>query len=229
VINTFGRLPAAIVAMELGRLRDITAVGPIVQLEPRINVTSIVLTTENLPNGTAWKPRDVVNAMNGNTIEVISTDAEGKLILADALGDAPKEGLSSLIDLATLTGACRVILGTLYSGAFGNDKESIGEVLKAAERTGDRIWQMPMSEEYKDQVKSEIADIRNTRDKYGGAVTAALFLAQFAADVPWVHVDIAGTAFSAKENGHIVKGATGVGVRTLVGLALSEAKNEEAT
>jgi leucyl aminopeptidase len=216
------------VAMGLGKLQDIKVFGPIAQLGPRINVSSIVSARGNLPSGTVWKPRDVVNAMNGNTIEVISTDAEGRLILADALGGAPKEGLASLIDLATLTVACRVILDTPYSGVFDNGKESIGEVLKAVERTGERIWQMPMSEEYKDQVKSEIADIRNTRDKYGGAITAALFLAQFVANVPWGHIDIAGTAFPAKQTGHIARGTTRVGVRTLVELALSDAENQEA-
>ncbi len=211
-----------------GAAAVMAAVGAIAQLKPKINVTGIVPATENLPSGTALKPGDVVKAMNGKTIEVISTDAEGRLILADALSYAVKQGMSSLIDLATLTGACRVALGTLYSGVFGNDRELISKVLKAAERTGERMWQMPMPEEYKEQIKSEIADIKNTGNRYGGAITAALFLAEFVANVPWVHIDIAGTAFSAKESGHIVKGATGVGVRTLVELALSEANNEEA-
>jgi len=211
-----------------GAAAVMAAVSTIAQLKPKINVTGIVPATENLPGGTALKPGDVVKAMNGKTIEVISTDAEGRLILADALSYAVKQGLSSLIDLATLTGACRVALGTLYSGVFGNDKELIDKVLKAAERTGERMWQMPMPEEYKEQIKSEIADVKNTGNRYGGAITAALFLAEFVGNIPWVHIDIAGTAFSVKESGYIVKGATGVGVRTLVELALSEAKNQEA-
>ncbi|HEU65362.1 MAG TPA: leucyl aminopeptidase, partial [Chloroflexi bacterium] len=150
---------------------------------------------------------------------------EGRLILADALSYAHKLGLSPLIDLATLTGACRVALGTLYSGVFGNDQNLIDKVLKASERSGERMWQMPMPEEYKEQNKSEIADIKNTGNRYGGAITAALFLAEFVANTPWVHIDIAGTASSAKESGYIIKGATGVGVRTLIELALSEANN----
>ena len=204
-----------------------TAVGAIAQLKPKINVTAIIPATENLPSGTALKPGDVLKAMNGKTIEVISTDAEGRLILADALSYARKLGLSPLIDLATLTGACRVALGTLYSGVFGNDQKLIDKVLKAAEKTGERMWQMPMPEEYKEQIKSEIADIKNTGNRYGGAITAALFLAEFVDNAPWVHLDIAGPRLSNKETGYTVKGATGFGVRSLIELALSEAKNGE--
>ena len=212
-----------------GAAAVMTAVAAIAQLKPKINITAVVPATENLPSGTALKPGDVLKAMNGKTIEVISTDAEGRLILADALSYAVKQGLSPLIDLATLTGACRVALGTLYSGLFGNDQELVDKVLKAAERTGERMWQMPMPEEYKEHNKSEIANVKNTGNRYGGAITAALFLAEFVANIPWVHVDIAGTAFLTNESGYIVKGATGVGVRTLVKLALSEAKSQEAT
>lgn len=212
-----------------GAAAVMTALGAIAQLKPKINVTAIIPATENLPSGTALKPGDVLKAMNGKTIEVISTDAEGRLILADALSYARKLGLSPLIDLATLTGACRVALGTLYSGLFGNDQDLADKVLKAAERTGERMWQMPMPEEYKEQNKSEIANVKNTGNRYGGAITAALFLAEFVDNNPWVHIDIAGTASSNKESGYIVKGATGVGVRTLVELALSEAKSQEIT
>jgi leucyl aminopeptidase len=211
-----------------GAAAVMTALGAIAQLEPKINVTAIIPATENLPSGTALKPGDVLKAMNGKTIEVISTDAEGRLILADALSYAQKLGLSSIIDLATLTGACRVALGTLYSGVFGNNQDLIDKILKAAEKTGERMWQMPMPEEYKEQNKSEIADVKNTGNRYGGAITAALFLAEFVDNNPWVHIDIAGTAFSTKESGYIIKGATGVGVRTLVELALSEARSQEA-
>lgn len=211
-----------------GAAAVMTALGAIAQLRPKINVTAIIPATENLPSGTALKPGDVLKAMNGKTIEVISTDAEGRLTLADALSYAQKLGLSPLIDLATLTGACRVALGTLYSGLFGNDQDLVDKVLKAAGRSGERMWQMPMPEEYKEQNKSEIANVKNTGNRYGGAITAALFLAEFVANIPWVHIDIAGTAFSTKESGYIVKGATGVGVRTLVELALSEAKSQEA-
>jgi leucyl aminopeptidase len=211
-----------------GAAAVMTALGAIAQLKPKINVTAIIPTTENLPSGGALKPGDVLKAMNGKTIEVISTDAEGRLILADALSYAQKLGLSPLIDLATLTGACRVALGTLYSGLFGNDQDLVDKVLRAAERTGERMWQMPMPEEYKEQNKSDIANVKNTGNRYGGAITAALFLNEFVDDIPWVHIDIAGTASSNKESGYIIKGATGVGVRTLVELALSEAKSQEA-
>ncbi len=207
-----------------GAAAVMAALGAIAQLKPKINVTAIIPATENLPSGTALKPGDVLKAMNGKTIEVMSTDAEGRLILADALGYAHKLGLSPLIDLATLTGACRVALGTLYSGVFGNNQDLVDRVLKAAERAGERMWQMPMPEEYKEQNKSEIADVKNTGNRHGGAITAALFLAEFVANTPWVHIDIAGTVSSTKESGYTVKGATGVGVRTLVELALSEAK-----
>jgi len=211
-----------------GAAAVIAAVAAIAQLKPAINVTAIVAATENLPSGTALKPGDVLKAMNGKTIEVISTDAEGRLTLADALGYAQRLGLSPLIDLATLTGACRVALGTLYSGVFSNNQNLVDRVLKAADKSGERMWQMPMPEEYKEQNKSEIANVKNAGNRAGGAITAGLFLAEFVGDVPWVHIDIAGTAYSTKESGYIVKGATGVGVRTLIELALSEARAGEA-
>jgi len=197
------------------------ALKAIAELKPKVNVTVIVPATENLPSGTALKPGDILKAMNGKTIEVINTDAEGRLILADALSYAVKQKLSPLVDLATLTGACRVALGTGYSGVFSNNQQLTDKVLGAAAKTGEKLWQMPVPEEYKEQIKSEIADIKNTGDRYGGAITAALFLAEFVGDTPWVHLDIAGPASSNKESGYIVKGATGVGVRTLVELALS--------
>ena len=212
-----------------GAASIIAALAAIAQLKPKINVTGIVPATENLPSGTALKPGDVLRAMNGKTIEVISTDAEGRLILADALSYAVKQGFSPLIDLATLTGACRVALGLSYSGLFGNDQRWIREVLEAAERTGERMWHMPMPEEYKEQIKSDIADVKNTGNRYGGAITAALFLAEFVDKAPWVHVDIAGPRLSYKESGYLVKGATGFGVRTLIELALSQARNREDT
>ena len=212
-----------------GAAAVMTALVAIARLKPQINATAIIPATENLPSGTALKPGDILKAMNGKTIEVINTDAEGRLILADALSYAQRLGLSPLIDLATLTGACCVALGTLYGGLFSNDQDLVDKVLKAAERTGERMWQMPMPEEYKQQLKSEIADVKNIGDKYGGAITAALFLAEFVDNTPWVHIDIAGPANSNKESGYILKGATGIGVRTLIELASSEAKNQEAT
>ena len=210
-----------------GAAAVVAALGAIAQLKPQVNVTAIVPATENLPSGTALKPGDILKAMNGKTIEVISTDAEGRLILADALCYGQKLGLSPLIDLATLTGACRIALGTLYGGLFSNNRDLAEKVLKAGETAGERMWQMPMPAEYKELIKSEVADIKNGGNRLGGAITAALFLAEFAGDTPWVHVDIAGPASSTKESGYLVKGATGFGVRTLVEFALSEAERGE--
>lgn len=208
-----------------GAAAVMAALGAIGQLKPKINVTAVIPATENLPSGTALKPGDLLKAMNGKTIEVISTDAEGRLILADALSYAVRQGLSPLIDLATLTGACRVALGLLYAGVFGNDQNLVDRVIKAAERTGERMWQMPVAEEYKEQIRSEIADVKNAGNhRYGGAITAALFLTEFVDNTPWIHLDIAGPRLSSKESGYMVKGATGFGVRTLVELALSEGK-----
>jgi leucyl aminopeptidase len=199
----------------------IAALSAIARLKLKVNVTGIIPATENLPSGTALKPADVLMAMSGKTIEVISTDAEGRLILADALSYAVKRNLSPLVDLATLTGACVVALGTGYSGVFSNDEQLVNRIFQAAAKSGERLWQMPMPEDYKEQLKSEIADIKNVGDRYGGAITAALFLRNFVGDTPWAHIDIAGTASSSKEDGYMIKGATGVGVTTLVELALS--------
>jgi len=196
----------------------------IAELKPKINVTALIPATENLPGGSALKPGDVLKAMNGKTIEIISTDAEGRLILADALSYARKLGLSPLVDVATLTGACRIALGDITTGAFTNNQELLDKVIRAGEEAGEKLWPMPMYEEYKEQNKSEVADIKNTGGRYGGAITAAQFLSEFAEETPWVHLDIAGTSHSDKEKGYLVKGATGVGVRTLVHLAIALAE-----
>jgi len=202
----------------------IAAMRAIGQLRPKINVTGVIPATENLPSGTALKPGDILRAANGKSIEIVSTDAEGRLILADALSYARKLGLSPVIDVATLTGACRIALGDFCSGAFGNNEELIVKVIKAGEEAGECMWQMPMYEEYKELNKSDVADIKNVGKRWGGAISAAQFLAEFAEDTPWVHLDIAGTSHSDKDKAFLVKGATGVGVRTLVNLALTLAK-----
>jgi len=202
----------------------IAAIGAIAQLKPKINVMAVIPATENLPGDSALKPGDILTAINGKTIEIISTDAEGRLTLADALGYAKKFEAKLIIDVATLTGACRAALGDVYSGAFGNNQGLVGKVIAAGAEAGELIWQLPMHEQYKEQNKSDIADIKNVGGKYGGAITAAQFLAEFVGDTPWVHLDIAGTRLSEKEQGYLVKGATGVSVRTLVNLVLSLAK-----
>jgi leucyl aminopeptidase len=196
----------------------IRAVG---KIRPKINVTAVIPATENLPGGSALKPGDVIKAMNGKTIEIISTDAEGRLILADALSYAVKNGLSPLVDVATLTGAVRVALGDVTVGVFSNNEDFSKKVMVAAGEAGERMWQMPMFEEYKEQYKSDVADVKNTGGRYGGAITAAQFVGEFVGDTPWVHLDIAGTSLTSKEKGHVVKGATGVAVRTLINLVMS--------
>jgi leucyl aminopeptidase len=207
-----------------GAAAAMAAVTAIAQLKPKVNVTAVVPATENLPGGKALKPGDILKAINEKTIEVVNTDAEGRLILADALGYAVKKGFSSLIDIATLTGACHIALGDVCSGIFGNSQELIDKIVKAGAEAGERLWQMPMYEEYKEQNKSDVADIKNSGGRYGGAITAAQFLAEFAGKTPWVHIDIAGTSMTEKERGYLVKGATGVCVRTLVNFALNSAK-----
>lgn len=201
-----------------------TALAAIAQFKPKINVMAIIPATENMPSDNALKPGDIITAADGKTIEIISTDAEGRLILADALGGAKKMGAKLIVDVATLTGACKAALGDICTGAFGNNQELMDKVIAAGGEAGELIWQMPMYEQYKEQNKSDVADIKNVGGKYGGAITAAQFLAEFVGDTPWVHLDIAGTNLSEKERGYLVKGATGVTVRTLVNLVLSLVK-----
>ncbi|MBI2848022.1 MAG: leucyl aminopeptidase [Chloroflexi bacterium] len=202
----------------------IGALSAIAQLRPRINVMGIMAATENMPSGHALKPGDVLKSMSGKTIEIISTDAEGRLTLADALDYAKKQGSKAIIDLATLTGAMRIALGDICTGSFSNNKELENKVVAAGTEAGERIWPMPMYEEYKEKNKSDVADIQNTGGRGAGAITAAQFLAEFAGDTPWVHLDIAGTSMAEKDRGPLVKGATGVPVRTIVNFVLSQAR-----
>jgi leucyl aminopeptidase len=206
----------------------IAAMKAIAELKPQINVTGLVPATENLPGGAALKPGDVLKAMNGKTIEVVNTDAEGRLILADAICYAKSLGLSPLIDVATLTGACRVALGDICTGVLGNNQELIDKVISVGTDAGEKIWQLPLYDEYKELNKSEVADIKNTGGRYGGAITAAQFLAEFSDDTPWVHLDIAGPSYIKKDQSYLSKGATGAMVRTLVATAftLSEEQTE---
>lgn len=199
----------------------IAAMGAIARLKPAINVLGLVPATENLPGGNAFKPGDILTAMGGKTIEIMSTDAEGRLALSDAIGYAREQNARLIVDVATLTGACRIALGDVCTGTFGNDQDLIDKVVAAGAEVGERMWQMPMFDEYKEQNKSDVADIKNTGGRLAGAITAAQFLAEFAGDSPWVHLDIAGTSMSEKVKDHQVKGATGVPVRTLVNLVLN--------
>jgi len=200
----------------------IAAIVAIARLQVQANVTALVPATENLPGGHAYRPGDVLKSMSGKTIEIMSTDAEGRLVLADALSYAIRENMSPLVDIATLTGACRVALGTAYSGVFSNNEDVARRFMQSAVVAGERMWRLPLADEYRELNKSLIADIKNTGNRYGGAITAALFVSEFAGSVPWLHVDIAGTSNSSKDSGVAVKGATGVPVRTLCEFVRSE-------
>ena len=184
-------------------------------LDLALNVVAIVPATENLPGGDAFKPGDVLEMHSGKTVEIVTTDAEGRLILADALSYARRYGPAAVIDCATLTGACVVALGSHASGLMGNDEDLKAEVETAGETTGERAWPLPLFDEYTEQIKGDTADIKNSGGRGGGALTAGAFLKEFA-DFPWVHLDIAGTAYGKKGNAYTTKGATGVPSRLLV-------------
>ncbi|MBF0321025.1 MAG: leucyl aminopeptidase [Nitrospirae bacterium] len=187
------------------------------ELSLPVNLVAILPATENMPGGSATRPGDVVTAITGKTIEILNTDAEGRLVLADAMGYAIKHYKpAAVIDLATLTGACSIALGNEAIAMMGNNEPLMDNLKKAAAETYERVWQMPLYEEYKDYLKSDIADIKNIGGRTGGLVTAAYFLSEFAGDTPWVHLDIASTAFADKDKPYICKGATGIGVRLIV-------------
>ncbi len=197
----------------------IGAMRAIAQLKPAIAVTAFIPCVENMPGSRAQRPGDIVTAMSGKTIEVLNTDAEGRLILADALVYARKQGCTHLVDAATLTGAIVVALGHLNVGLFANDDGMRDRVLQAAKAEGERMWPMPLDDDYKDYLKSAFADMGNIGGRWGGAITAAMFLKEFAEETPWVHLDIAGTAWLDDAKPFLAKGPTGLPVRTLVRLA----------
>ena len=203
-----------------GAAAVIAATAAIAGLQLPIHVTAVVPATENLPSGTALKPGDILRAMSGKTIEVINTDAEGRLVLADALHYARSRKATHLVDVATLTGACVVALGTVNSGAFTNNQLFLDKVVASGKAAGEKIWPLPMDPEYDELIKSDVAEIKNTGGRKGGAITGAKFLQHFVGDTPWVHLDIAGTSESDKDKGYQPKGATGVMVRTLANLAV---------
>ncbi len=195
----------------------IGAMQAIAALKPKVSVISIICSAENMPSGTAYKPGDVLTAMSGKTIEVMNTDAEGRLVLADGLHYAKTLGATHLIDAATLTGACIVALGKLNGGLFSNDEDACEHFLRASRAAGEHFWRLPCTSDYRDLIKSSIADIMNTgMDRGGGAVTAAMFLKEFAGDTPWVHLDIAGQAWIDDARSYIAKGPSGVAVRSIV-------------
>lgn len=196
------------------------AMRAIAQLRPRIPVTAVIPAVENMPGPKAQRPGDIVRTLSGKTVEVINTDAEGRLILADALTYAQRMGCTHLVDLATLTGAIVVALGEVYAGLFTNNPELGDRVARAARLEGERLWPMPLDEEYGEHLKTPFADLQNVGPRWGGAITAAWFLKEFVGDTPWAHLDIAGTAWLEEKKPYLAKGPTGIGVRTLVRLAL---------
>jgi leucyl aminopeptidase len=197
------------------------------QLAPAVEVHGLIAATENMPSGSAVRPGDVLRAMNGTTIEIGNTDAEGRLTLADALCYAREHVKpDEMIDLATLTGACVVALGPQCSGLLANDQPLARRLLAAAEVAGERVWQLPLIDEYREGLKSEVADLNNVGPRGGGAITAALFLKEFAGDTPWAHFDIAGPAFTERDTPLAPKGGTGVAVRTLLAYLTAEQRSQ---
>jgi len=194
----------------------IGAMRAIALLKPRVRVIGIVCAAENMPDGKAQKPGDVQTAMSGKTIEIINTDAEGRLVLADGITYARSLGATHLIDAATLTGACVVALGMINGGAFSNDDATFEQFQRALGASGEKFWRMPLADEYYDMIRSDIGDIKNTGGRWGGAITAAEFLHAFAEDTPWIHLDIAGLAWIEENKPFIGKGPSGVGVRSIL-------------
>ncbi len=197
-------------------------------LKPRVNVIAAIPSSENMPGGSSIRPGDILKHRGGKTSEVLNTDAEGRLVLADALAYLAEQKPRVIIDAATLTGACMVALGEQITGVMGNDDTLIRDIIAAGERAGEPMWELPLFREYKAQIESNVADVKNIGDRWGGAITAALFLAEFVGDTPWVHLDIAGPAFSDRAGDYAPRGATGVPVRTMVEYILSQAGSSSA-
>ncbi len=191
------------------------------QLNFKKNVIAVIPLTENMPDGGALKPGDIISSLAKVSIEIVSTDAEGRMILADAITYAKGLGATALIDIATLTGGCTVALGDVASGIFGNDQKLIDKTIEIGKNAGEKLWQLPIYKEYKEYLKSEAADIKNCmEDSKASPSTGAIFLQKFVEDIPWIHMDIAGTAYLDREIGYLSKGATGAGLRTIVGILM---------
>jgi len=208
-------MAGAAVVMEVMRV--------IAKLKLKVNVIAVVPATENMPGGHAYKPGDVIGSMSGKTIEIISTDAEGRLILADAITYAKEQGATRIIDVATLTGGVRVALGDVAAAIMGNDQGLIDKMISSSKATGEKIWQLPLYEEYKEYLKSDVADIMNSTESGGKASSSVggIFLQKFVDNTPWAHIDIAGTAYLEKKLGYLTNGATGFGVRLLSNFLIS--------
>jgi leucyl aminopeptidase len=206
-------------AAVLGIMRALPA------LKPAVEVHGLIAATENMPSGAAIRPGDVLRAMNGTTVEIGNTDAEGRLTLGDAICYASQKlDCDEIVDMATLTGACVVALGPLVSGLFSNNQALADRLLTAAEAAGERVWQLPLVDEYRENLKSDVADMNNVGPRGGGAITAGLFLKEFAGERPWAHFDIAGPAFVEKDMPLSPKGGTGCAVRTILTFLLDAGK-----
>jgi leucyl aminopeptidase len=210
-----------------GGAEVLAAVRAAARLRLPLYVIGILPATENMPGGRAIKPGDILKTLSGKTVEVQNTDAEGRLVLADGLAYAARLKPKALIDVATLTGACTIALGQFAIGMLGNHDQLKRRVQKAGLRAGERVWEMPLWEEYFEQLKSDVADMRNIGGRGGGMITAALFLSKFVGDCPWVHLDIASTDWSERERAYIPKGPTGIGTRLLIQYLLDEAQQPE--
>jgi leucyl aminopeptidase len=193
----------------------IGAMRAIAQLKPNVRVVAVICSTENMHGGKAYKPGDILTAMSGKTIEIINTDAEGRLVLADGLHYAQQLGATHLINAATLTGAVAVALGQINAGVFANNDDEYAHFAKATEQSGERFWRLPIEDEYREQIVSQIGDIKNTGGRYGGAITAAMFLKEFVGETPWLHLDIASTAWNDDAKPWIASGPTGIAVRSI--------------
>ena len=199
-----------------GAASMIATMRAIAQLKPSVRVLCVVCSCENMPDGLAFKPGDVVTAMSGKTIEIMNTDAEGRLVLADGLHYAQTLGATHLLNAATLTGAIGTALGQINAGLFTNNDETIQHFTDALTLTGEKFWRLPATDDYRDQIKSQIADILNsTGSRYGGATTAAMFLKEFVGETPWIHLDIASTTWLDDPKPWQSKGPSGVAIRTI--------------
>ena len=198
-------------------------------LKPKVNVVAAIPSSENLPSGSSIRPGDVLRHRGGKTSEVLNTDAEGRLILADALAYLAEKKPRVMIDCATLTGACMIALGEDIWGVMGNDRDLIRDILAAGDATGEKGWELPLWDRYREKISSSVADVRNVGDRWGGAITAALFLSEFVGDTPWCHLDVAGTAYHEKPGDYWPKGATGSPARTIIRYVLDRAEDGRST
>ncbi len=206
-----------------GAAAALGAMRAIAQLQPKVNVIAVTPLVENMPSGRALKPGDILKGMSGRAIEILNTDAEGRLILSDALTYARRLGATELVDLATLTGAVSVALGSVNAAILGTDDALVASVIEAGRAAGERLWRLPLDMEYREVVRSDIADLKNSTGRPAGTIMAAHFLREFAEDTPWAHLDIAGVAWQAEKRSHLSKGPTGFGVRTLVNYVAGQA------